>query len=612
MQTRFKKILVLTLDASIVFFSVFIAYYLRIDSIYYPVNDELSLIFILTPFMAIFIFYLNGLYEIVNRHSNITTVVKIFKMVSIFVLIWALIVYLSGNAVVNVPRSVILIYWILLFLLLAALRVSIFFYFQNKIKDANKIIIYGAGSAGRQLISALNSEGTTKVVALIDDDKRLIGRSIFGIKIYSSSEVSLLCTKYNVKEVVLAIPSVGFTEKAKIISSLKHISNVSVRSLPSIDDLAKGVVSIKDIKNINIEDVLNRDKVKPDYYLLRKNIFNKVIMVTGAGGSIGTELCKQIVKLGAKKVILFEISEFALYKLEQDLQEIKSNCEIYPKLGSVLNQKHLDKIISFFKVETVFHAAAYKHVPLVESNPLEGLKNNALGTYYTVHSAIKNNVKNFVLISTDKAVRPTNVMGASKRIAEMIVQSITNDRIKFSIVRFGNVLGSSGSVIPLFSKQISSGGPVTVTHKNITRYFMTIAEAVELVIQAGSLEDSSLIYLLDMGKPIPIDQLARDMIILSGLKVKEGNYGDIEIKYTGLRPGEKMYEELLINNNVIKTKHPRIFAAREQFVNAKIIEEFIHVIEEKLDSSTPEEIKKQLIPIVEDYSPNLSKSRINS
>ena len=433
----------------------------------------------------------------------------------------------------------------------------------TKISNRKNVFIYGAGEAGRQLVISLQNNPEFNVVGFLDDNKDLQDQILFKHKIYSSNNLKKLVQDKDVRLIFLAIPSIGRNRRNEIIKKLNNF-NLIVKTLPSISEIVNGRVTVSDIKDLNIDDLLNRDQVKPDLKLLNKNILKKTVVVTGAGGSIGSELCRQIIKLNPNKLLLLELNEYSLYKIYEELKCYNKKQKIISLLTDVQDQSKLEIIFETFKVDTVYHAAAFKHVPLVEENICAGVKNNVFGTLAVAKASILKKVSSLVFISSDKAVRPTNIMGASKRLAELCIQGIYNSikksEINFSIVRFGNVLESSGSVIPKFKRQISQGGPVTLTHKNVTRYFMTITEAAQLVIQAGAMGRNSEVFVLDMGKSIKILELIKKMINLSGLTVKniKNPSGDIEIKIIGLRPGEKLYEELLIGNNPKKTIHPKI------------------------------------------------------
>jgi FlaA1/EpsC-like NDP-sugar epimerase len=434
-------------------------------------------------------------------------------------------------------------------------------------------IIYGAGDAGRQLAMALLQSKEIDVAGFVDEDKSLQGAIIQSIKVFPTDVIETLIAQKDVSHVLLALPSASRSQKVQIIQNLSALG-VKVLTLPTLSELAEGKLTISDLKEVQIEDLLAREITRPNEILLNKNTRNQIVLVTGAGGSIGSELCRQILKRNPSKLVLVEISEVALYNIESELSELitrkNSKTVLVSRLCNVRDLSVIDYIISQEKPNTFYHAAAYKHVPIVEDNVCEGILNNVLGTKNCIDSAIKHQVNQFILISTDKAVRPTNVMGASKRVAELILQAYANEQkaTKISMVRFGNVLGSSGSVVPRFRKQIASGGPITLTHAEITRYFMTIPEATQLVMQAGAMGGNGEVFLLDMGEPVKILELAQRMVELSGLKVKDANnQGDIEIKITGLRSGEKLYEELLIGDKPIPTDHPEIFMGMEGFID---------------------------------------------
>ena len=469
-----------------------------------------------------------------------------------------------------IPTSIPLMFGFLMFAWVWFSRGFIRFivrsYLQADIQK-KRIAIYGAGNAGQQIAAALYSSDEHLPVLFIDDDPSLTGQQLGRLKVYDADSALKLLAKKNVDEILIALPSVGRMRKSEIVKFLEP-AHIKITEIPGLTKLVDGEIRVSDIQEVDIIDLLGRDPVPPVPELLAKNIQNKIVMVTGAGGSIGSELCRQIIKNQPKMLVLYELTEFALYDIDKELRQTAS-CDIVPILGTVQDQQKLERIIEQYHVQTVYHAAAYKHVPLVECNPIAGLKNNAIGTANSLNAAVKKGVETFVLISTDKAVRPTNVMGASKRMAELYCQAVaeTKPNTQISIVRFGNVLGSSGSVVPLFRQQIAKGGPITVTHPDVTRYFMTIPEASQLVIQAGALGSGGDVFLLDMGEPVRIQDLARQMIALSGLKVREANTmdGDIEIAYSGLRPGEKLYEELLIDqDNTGYTEHTRILRSFEK------------------------------------------------
>ena len=514
----------------------------------------------------------------------------------------------------GIPRSIGLLQPLLLFFGIISSRIAIKYFItdvyniQNKSNKKN-IIIYGGGEAGQQLVIALQNNFDFKVVGIIDDDVQLHGQLLLGQKIYSQSNLKKLIRTKNVSLVFIAMPSISRSKRQKIIEKLSQYK-LSVKTLPSISEIIDGRVTISDIKDLNINDLLNREQIAPDINLLNKNINLKTVLVTGAGGSIGSELCRQIIKLKPTKLLLVELNEFALYKIYEELKSYNEKLKIISLLVNVQNQSKLETIFETFKVDTVYHAAAYKHVPLVEENICEGIKNNVFGTLAVAKASMIKNVSNLVLISSDKAVRPTNVMGATKRLAELCMQGIysikKNSSTNFAIVRFGNVLESSGSVIPKFKKQIEDGGPVTLTHKDVSRYFMTITEAAQLVIQAGAMGINSDVFILDMGKSVKIKDLISKMINLSGFEIKNNKNltGDIEIEIIGLRPGEKLYEELLLGDNPQKTNHSKIQKASDPFIPYDKLTIDLNNLKNILDNDKAAEAKKVLEEIVKLYKSN--------
>ena len=554
------------MDICILPLMMWLAYAIRLARPNVQVMQGLDAWYIYVGVVGIAIFALLGIYRAIVRSFNEDYLLRI--LIGTFIQIVALYTIKKLN-VAFIPMSIPLMYGFMLFSYMwwsrAVIRYATLKTFAKK-QSRKRVAIYGAGLAGQQIAAALNRSDDYLPVCFIDDKRSLHGQSLSGLKIYSPKKAQAKLGKFGIEEVLLAMPSVGRTRKKELIESF-DTADVKIMELPGVTQLVDGKVKVSDIREVDVIDLLGRDPVPPKPELLEKNIKNKVVMVTGAGGSIGSELCRQIVKHQPKMLVLFEMSEFALYSIDRELQA--SDIQIIPVLGSVTNQQKLERIIQEYKVQTVYHAAAYKHVPLVEANPFEGIYNTSIGTQRSVDAAVKQNVETFVLISTDKAVRPTNVMGASKRMAELYCQGLasTNPKTQISIVRFGNVLGSSGSVVPLFKKQIAQGGPVTVTHPEVTRYFMTIPEAAQLVIQAGAMGTGGDVFLLDMGEPVKIVDLAKQMIRLSGFRaIDENGIGDIEIQFTGLRSGEKLYEELLIDaDNVEKTDHERILKSFEKF-----------------------------------------------
>nr|WP_218945430.1 nucleoside-diphosphate sugar epimerase/dehydratase [Acinetobacter sp. YH12144] len=570
------------MDICVLPLMMWLAYAIRLARPNVQVMQGLDAWYIYVGLFGIAIFALLGIYRAIVRSFNEDYLLRI--LIGTFIQIVALYTIKKLN-VAFIPMSIPLMYGFMLFSYMwwsrAVIRYATLKTFAKK-QSRKRVAIYGAGLAGQQIAAALNRSDDYLPVCFIDDKRSLQGQSLSGLKIYSPKKAQAKLGKFGIEEVLLAMPSVGRTRKKEIIESF-DTADVKIMELPGVTQLVDGQVQVSDIREVDIIDLLGRDPVPPKPELLEKNIKNKVVMVTGAGGSIGSELCRQIVKHQPKMLVLFEMSEFALYSIDRELQA--SDIHIIPVLGSVTNQQKLERIIQEYKVQTVYHAAAYKHVPLVEANPFEGIYNTSIGTQRSVDAAVNQNVETFVLISTDKAVRPTNVMGASKRMAELYCQGLasTNPKTQISIVRFGNVLGSSGSVVPLFKKQIAKGGPVTVTHPEVTRYFMTIPEAAQLVIQAGAMGTGGDVFLLDMGEPVKIIDLAKQMIRLSGFKpIDDKGIGDIAIQFTGLRPGEKLYEELLIDaENVEKTEHERILKSYEKYLS---FDEVLKVFEDLKDN----------------------------
>ena len=570
-----KSLVMVCMDALLLPFALWAAIGLRLDVWHFP-QIYAWWVYPLASVAAIPIFIRLGLYRAVIRYIEARAMMMVVVAVTIAVCAFAvLLVFLT---LPPVPRGALLIYWMMATLFIGGSRFLARAILQKatspKLRhDRQSVVIYGAGSSGRQLTVALRAGRDFQPVAFVDDSPALQRMEILGLKTYSPEELPDLVERLSIRQILLAIPSAGRSRRLEIINRLEALK-VEVRVIPGMSDLVDGVVKAEDIREVEIDDLLGRDTVPPNQDLLDANITNKHVMVTGAGGSIGSELCRQIVLSRPATLVLYEQSEFALYSVERELEAIiatkRLGVRLISVLGSVRNEARIHGVMTSCKIHTVYHAAAYKHVPIVEFNMTEGIMNNVFGTLATARAAIAAGVEIMVLISTDKAVRPTNIMGASKRFAELILQAYANDptvRTRFCMVRFGNVLGSSGSVVPLFRKQILEGGPVTVTHPDITRYFMTIPEAAQLVIQAGAMSRGGEVFVLDMGEPVKISDLARRLIHLSGFSVKEDTapQGDIEIRFTGLRPGEKLYEELLIGEDVSGTRHPKIMMATEHF-----------------------------------------------
>jgi FlaA1/EpsC-like NDP-sugar epimerase len=564
-----KRLITLTYDAFMIPAAIYAALALRTGIFIPSISKETLFAVTATTIISLVVFTKTGLYRAVIRYMA----TKAFGTLAIGISISALVLATSTFILqAQIPRSSIIIYWFTAFTLLGLPRLFIR-NIVNQLSSATKeaVIIYGAGNQGIALMNALSNSNDYRPVAFIDDNHKKQGSIIKGLKVHPSKNIQILNDQSNISKILLALGNASSSKRKRLIESIADF-NLEILTTPAVQDIISGKAKIEEVKEVEIEDLLGRDSVTPNHELLSNDIKGKIVLVTGAGGSIGSELCRQIIKQEPTKIILFELNEFSLYSIEQELTAYCSNnnkkhTEIISLLGSVQKQNRLETIFKTFKVQTIYHAAAYKHVPMVEHNVVEGVRNNVFGTWYCAEAAITASVERFVLISTDKAVRPTNVMGASKRLAELVLQALSKRQSDtlFCMVRFGNVLGSSGSVVPLFRRQIRSGGPITVTHPDIIRYFMTIPEASQLVIQAGAMSKGGDVFVLDMGDPIKIIHLAKKMIRLSGLTEKTDieSSGDIEIKFTGLRPGEKLYEELLIGDNVEGSEHPRIMTANE-------------------------------------------------
>ncbi|WP_374615127.1 polysaccharide biosynthesis protein [Sphingorhabdus sp.] len=606
-----KRFVVTSVDAGACVLTVWLAYYLRLGEFVALSSNALWAV-VASIGIALPIFIVSGLYRAIFRYSGWPALLAVARAVSIYGLLYASIFTAIG--VQDVPRTVGIIQPILLLLFVGASRALARIWlgdqYQSILKQASrpKALIYGAGRTGRQLVAAMTNSHEMQVVGFLDDDDRLHGHVLNGQPIYNPADLANLAATLTISDVLLAMPSLSRKRRNEILTQIRT-ARVAVRTLPSVTDLAQGKVSISDLRELEIDDLLGREPVMPNHILLAMNVCGKVVMVTGAGGSIGSELCRQILSVGPSKLLLIEQSEFALYGIHQELEEKLSGREItlVPLLASVQDNERMREIMSTWHPDTLYHAAAYKHVPLVEHNPAEGVKNNVLGTLRTAQAAVENGVSDFVLISTDKAVRPTNIMGASKRLAEMVLQAFaaTAPGTKFSMVRFGNVLGSSGSVVPKFRQQIRCGGPITLTHPEITRFFMTIPEASQLVIQAGAMAKGGDVFVLDMGQSVRIIDLARRMIELSGLTVKDEQSpdGDIEIEITGLRPGEKLYEELLIGDNPKPTSHSRIMKAHEEFIPWTELEGKLNALEMALNVNDVGVIRLMMEKLVTGYTP---------
>ena len=560
-------------------------------------------LFLALPLWTIPIFIYFGLYRAVLKYFDEKVVAIVFFGVSLSVLILVNVIHFGQ--IYSFPKTSIIIFWIFALAYIGGTRLVLRGILRN-FSSSNKtnVAIYGAGAAGVQICMVLQNGREYNPIAFFDDDKTKLGSTIKGVTVYNPIYLIRIIKSNNIHQLLLAIPSATNSRRREIINLIEPLS-IQIKTLPGMSDLISGQVTINDIKEVEIEDLLGREEIPANIELLQNNILDKVVLVTGAGGSIGTELSRQIAALYPRLLILFDASEFALYTIDRQLKLNSPNIPKIDILGSVTDEALVESIIKNYKVNTIYHAAAYKHVPIVEFNPLSGIKNNVIGTYVVAASAMKYKVDTMVLISTDKAVRPTNIMGASKRMAEMVLQAFNSksSHTIFTMVRFGNVLGSSGSVVPLFREQIKHGGPLTVTHPKIIRFFMTIPEAVELVIQASNMAEGGEVFVLDMGEPVKIVDLATRMIHLSGFSLKNATNpdGDIEIKFTGLRPGEKLYEELLIGNNPTKTEHPRIMKANEEFLEYNILEQQIGRLHQSLRIYNTELALEILKELVTDY-----------
>jgi FlaA1/EpsC-like NDP-sugar epimerase len=622
-----KRGLVLGVDAGLCVLSVWLAFYLRLG-VFVPLAGAMAWPVLAAFVLALPIFITSGLYRAIFRYSGLPAMLAVVRASLLYGLAFSAIFTFWG--VEGVPRTIGFIQPVLLLMLVGAsravARVWLGGLYHHQLRKAAlpQVLIYGAGNAGRQLASGMANSNEMRVVGFLDDDDRLQGHVLNGLPIHSPKNLAELLVDVEVSLVLLALPSVSRQRRNEILKALSA-NKVAVRTLPGLGDIATGKVSMSDLRDLEIDDLLGREPVKPNALLLNLNTHNKTVLVTGAGGSIGSELCRQILKTKPNQLLLVEMSEFALYQIHQELlafldAEENTSLEVVPLLASVCDEGRMHEVMSTWKPQTVYHAAAYKHVPLVEHNAAEGVRNNVWGTRVCAEAAMRNGVRNFVLISTDKAVRPTNIMGATKRLAEMVLQALaeqnqsvaaqgaktTSARTVFSMVRFGNVLGSSGSVVPLFREQIKNGGPITLTHADITRYFMTIPEAAQLVIQAGAMGTGGDVFVLDMGQPVRIYDLASRIVKLSGLTLKSQSepYGDIEITVTGLRPGEKLYEELMIGDNPKPTQHERIMKAHEPFVPWDELHSKLKSLEFAMSTNDVTMLRTFLQQLVPGYQPS--------
>ena len=614
-----KRLVVLVLDASLCALALWMAMALRLERMDVGLEPYLWAL-LLSLVLALPIFIRHGLYRAIFRYSGWNALVAVLRALSVYALLFAATLLFLG--VPGVPRSMGVIQPLILLMFVGMSRAAARYWlgggYQQALRrnSARGVLVFGAGSAGRQLAAAMRNAAEHRLLGFLDDDPNLHDHAINGWTVYNPKDIARLISDLRVTDVLLAAPSMSRQRRKDLLEVLSRYP-VHVRTLPSLMDLTDGKVQISDLKELEIEDLLGREPVLPDQTMMGRHVTGQVVMVTGAGGSIGSELCRQIVTCAPQTLLLVEMTEFALYAIQQDLEKLMlgngmRRVDLVPLLASVCDSRRMHEIISTWRPHALYHAAAYKHVPLVEHNPAEGVKNNVLGTLTTAKVAATNGVREFVLVSTDKAVRPTNIMGASKRLAEMVLQAMHHSAVhqgwqtRFSMVRFGNVLGSSGSVVPLFRKQIKGGGPITLTHEDITRYFMTIPEAAQLVIQAGAMAQGGDVFVLDMGEPVKIIDLARRMVELSGLSIRDTDHpqGDIEIVITGLRPGEKLYEELLIGDNPLPTEHLRIMKSHEDFIQLEELQQRLDALSGAVSTNDVLQIRTLLKELVPGFQPD--------
>lgn len=620
---HWKQLAIFGADFVLLEIALWAAFVLRLESTQIPWGSVFPLL-VVAPIVSLPVFFLFGLYRSVIRYLGFYSLLTICQAIIFAEALLASFIFLSKLP--DVHRSIVIIHGLLTALLIIGSRTLARYWLRRSDTlsaraDAPRksVVIYGAGSAGIQLATALANSREMQPVALLDDDSGLHRKRFGNLEVYSPERLAYLIERYQVQEVLLAIPSASRARRTEIIQELEELP-VLVRTLPGLAELAEGKIKTQDLREVGIEDLLGRDPVAPIEHLIRANITGKVVMVTGAGGSIGSELCRQILSQDPAVLVLYELNEFALYSIEQDLltrqqAQPAAAIPVFPVLGSVCDQERLELTMKHFAIQTIYHAAAYKHVPMVEKNPGEGVANNIFGTYRCARAALAQRVETFVLISTDKAVRPTNTMGTTKRFAEMILQALAEqypEQTRFTMVRFGNVLGSSGSVVPLFREQIRRGGPITVTDPRIIRYFMTIPEAAQLVLQAGAMGCDGDVFVLDMGDPVQIVDLARRMVHLSGLEVRDDEHpaGDVEIVFTGLRPGEKLYEELLIGDAVTQTEHPRIMRAMEKKLPLVQLEYFLNALQAACHGNDSQRIREILLRAVAEFQPQCDNEDI--
>jgi len=607
-----KGLIVMALDVVLSLVATWLAFTLRLDTLHWPLGAQWW-VYALAPALALPVFIRFGLYRAIFRYTGQAALAATTQAVGVYgVLLFAALLFVGWT---GVPRSLGVLQPLLFLMLVGASRAAARFWLSDqaqRLQPSGRLLIYGAGTAGVQTAAAMGISGQFKLLGFIDDAANKVGRSVNGVRVYAQTEVAALVDELAVTDILLALPSAKRGRRRAIIEALRPLP-VHIRTLPAMADLASGRVTVQDFKDLDIEDLLGRDPVPPNTELLARNLAGKVVLVSGAGGSIGSELCRQILAEKPRLLLLLDHNEFGLYSIHQELQALcvaaNLGVELQPLLGSVAHVQRLQDVCSAYRPNVVYHAAAYKHVPLVESNPAEGVFNNVFGTLNMALAARACGASHFVLVSTDKAVRPTNVMGATKRMAELVLQSLANQpseaQTTFCMVRFGNVLGSSGSVVPLFRQQLAHGGPLTVTHADVTRYFMTIPEAAQLVLQAGAMATGGDVFVLDMGEPVKILDLAQRMVELSGLRVRNAAQpdGDIEIVVTGLRPGEKLYEELLIGDNPTPTAHPRIMKAHEDCLSWEQLTAQLSTLKTAAADGDVDAMKAVLTVCVQGYGP---------
>ena len=608
-----KRTIAVSFDFFVVVLSLWLAFSLRYSEIYVP-PQSLWWLFLSAPAIAIPVFIKFGLYRAIIRYLGMQAIWTVVKATMLFEILFASLALTS--TIQSIPRTIFVIQAIMLLVIVGGTRLIARWWINSMQNGSNDrarnkkivppVIIYGAGASGMQLAAALKQSSQYRPIAFIDDAVEFQNHQINGLTVFPFTQLSHLIDQHGVTDLLLAMPSVSRARRNELIRLLEPYS-LHVRTLPSLIDLADGKVNVSDIQEVNIADLLGREAIEPIQDLLQANISNKIVMVTGAGGSIGSELCRTIIRLKPSSLVLYELNEFSLYAIERELELQGVGVPIFALLGNVQDQKRIESACLRFNINTIYHAAAYKHVPMVEKNTSEGVRNNVFGTLSCVKAAVASKVETFVLISTDKAVRPTNTMGATKRFAELVLQGLAREQsdTRLIMVRFGNVLGSSGSVVPLFREQIANGGPITVTDSRIIRYFMSVAEAAELVIQAGAMGQGGDVFVLDMGEPLRIVDLAKRMIHLSGYieKNKENPEGDIEITYTGLRAGEKLYEELLIGDNVADTNHSKIMRAEEKVISWSVLDDILPRLQNLNDQNNTEEVRAIFLDYVDGFKP---------